>query len=106
MNKKVIVVAFVVAGSGIVNSWINKKPLTPVIMGAYIFVLMLAVMDAFGGELSTLAGAFSMLIMTYVLLVEFPWSTILKFVQGQPAQTATNAQKVTQQGQTFTPKAP
>jgi len=89
MNRKVIVAVFVVAASGVVNSWVNKKPITPVIMGAYIFLLMLAVMDTFGGQLSVLSGAFAMLAMTYVLLVEFPWQTIISTLQGKPATTGT-----------------
>lgn len=65
------------------NAWTNQKPITPVIIGSYIFILIMSIMDMFGGGLSDLASALSMLAVTYVLLTEFPWSTILKFVQGK-----------------------
>jgi hypothetical protein len=82
MNKKIIIATVVIAGSGVLNAWQNKKPITPVIMGAYIFVFVLAIMDMFGGQLSTLAGAFAMLAVVYVLLTEFPWTQIQNAISG------------------------
>lgn len=78
MNKKIIVATLVIAGSGVVNAWIKKQPITKVILGSYIFVLVLSVIDMFGGPLSQLATALAMLAVTYVLVSEFPWSTVLK----------------------------
>ena len=85
MNRSIIVAAFVIAGSGVVNAWSNQKPITPIIIGTYVFILIMAVMDMFGGGLADLASALSMLAVTYVLLTEFPWSKIISFVGGKKA---------------------
>lgn len=87
MNKKIIVAAVVITGSGVVNAWQAQKPITPVILGGYIFILILAVLDMFGGPVSDLASALAMLAATYVLLTEFPWSKIIGLVK---PETATN----------------
>ncbi|SRR6266702_6743729 len=76
MNKKIIIATVVIASSGVLNAWQNNKPITPVIMGAYIFVFILAILDMFGPPLSTLAGALAMLAVVYVLLNEFPWGKL------------------------------
>ena len=83
MNHKIIIAAVVIAGAGVVNAWTNKKPLTPVILGAYILVIVLSLMDMFGGGLSTLAGAIAMLAVTYVVLTEVPWNQFISIVQGK-----------------------
>ena len=83
MNKKIIVAVVVIGGSGVVNSIVNHKPLTPVLLGSYILLLVLAIADMFGGAFSDIAGAIAMLAMVYVLLTEFPWKTILQTVQGK-----------------------
>lgn len=85
MNKKIVIATVVIAGSGVVNSWTNKKAITPVIIGAYVFMLVMAVLDMFGGPISNLADALAMLAVTYVLLTVFPWSQIIGLVQGKKA---------------------
>lgn len=82
MNKAVVASTAILMGSGIVNSWVNKKPITRVVVGGYVFMLMLSVGDMFGGQLSQLMSALALLATTYVLLVEFPWSTVIATVQG------------------------
>lgn len=83
MNRSIIIAAFVIGGSGVANSLIAKKPITPVIMGSYIFVLLTAILDMFGGSMAALASALSMLAVTYVLLTEVPWNQIIAFAQGK-----------------------
>lgn len=51
-------------------------------MGGYIFTLVLALLDMFGGEMSIFAGALAMLAMLYVLLTEFPWATLIQAARG------------------------
>ncbi len=77
MNRKIIITTFVIAAVGVANAWGNKKPITRVIMGAYIFCLILAILDVFGGPMSTLAGGIAMIALTYIVLHEIPWNTIL-----------------------------
>lgn len=83
MNRKIIVATFIIAGSGIANAWTKNKPITGVIVGSYIFILMLSIMDMFGGPFAQLSGALAMLAVTYVLLTQVPWNTIIKTVTGK-----------------------
>ncbi len=83
MNTKVVVSVFVVASSGVFKAMINHAPVTPIILGSYIFLLVLAVMDVFGGQMSTLAGALALIAATFVLLTEFPWTQLVGIVQGK-----------------------
>lgn len=83
MNKKIIIAAFVITGSGVINAWSHNKPVTPVILGSYIFVLLLSIADMFGGPLADISSALAMLAVVYVLLTEFPWQQILKTAQGK-----------------------
>jgi hypothetical protein len=85
MNKKVVVATVVIAGSGVVNAFMHKKAITPVIIGAYVFMLVLSIVDMFGGPIASLADGLAMLAVVYVLLSVFPWSTILSVVQGKKA---------------------
>lgn len=87
MNKKIIVAAFVIVGSGVVNGFMQKKAITPIILGGYIFVLVLALIDMFGPPLSTLASALAMLAVVMILLTEVPWNTILGALQGKRSGT-------------------
>jgi hypothetical protein len=61
----------------------NNKPITRVIIGGYVFMLMLSVGDMFGGDIGKLMSALALLAATYVLLVEFPWTAIINLLQGK-----------------------
>lgn len=87
MNKKVIAAVFVIAASGVYKSAVAQKPITPVVMGAYIFLLVLSIMDMFGGAMSQLAGGLAMLAAVGTLLYDFPWTTISNVVTGKPTAT-------------------
>src|SRR5260221_14372608 len=78
MNKKIVIAVLVIGGSGVIKAWNTGKPVTPIIMGSYVFMLMLSIADMFGGELSKLSGALAMLAMTYVLLEQdsFLWDVV------------------------------
>jgi hypothetical protein len=85
MNTKVITAVVVIAGAGVVSAWMAKKPISGVLIGSYILLLVLSLMDMFGGKLSQLASALAMLAVVYVLLTEIPWQTIIKVAQGKAA---------------------
>lgn len=82
MNKKILASGIVITFTGVVVSWQQNKPITRIIMGGYIFTLVLALLDMFGGEMSIFAGALAMLAMLYVLLTEFPWATLIQAARG------------------------
>lgn len=89
MNKKVIVAAFVIVGSGVVNSFMAHHAITPVILGGYIFVLVLALLDMFGPPLSTIAGGLAMVAVVFVILNTFPWQQVLGALHGGTNKAAT-----------------
>ena len=78
MNKQIVISVLIIGGSGVYAALSTKKPLTKVILGSYILLLVLSLLDAFGGEFSVFAGALSMLAATYVLLTEFPWQSLVQ----------------------------
>lgn len=82
VNKQIVIAGVVIAASGVFNAWMNKKPITPVIIGAYIIVFLLALMDMFGGDISKLASMLAMLAMTSILLMEFPWDKLFGAIGG------------------------
>lgn len=79
MNKHIIAATLIIGGSGVIRAWQTKKPLTPVILGSYVFMLVLSIADLFGGEVSRLAGAIAMLAMIAVILNT--WIPILDLIQ-------------------------
>jgi hypothetical protein len=83
MNTKIVAAVVVIAGAGITTAYLNKKPITTVVIGSYILLLILSLMDMFGGKLSDLASAFAMLAVVYVLLTEVPWQQIINLAQGK-----------------------
>jgi hypothetical protein len=82
VNRKIIVAVVVISGAGIVNAWTAKKHITPVIIGSYVFLLVLALADTLGGSMSQFAGAMAMIAMVYVLLTEVDWKQIIAFAHG------------------------
>jgi hypothetical protein len=85
VNNKIIIAAVVVGGSGVLNHLLTNQPITKVVIGSYIFLLVLALVDMFGGPFSQLSGALAMLATVYVLLTEFPWTQIIALAQGKAA---------------------
>jgi hypothetical protein len=77
MNKHIIAATLVIGGSGIIKAWQSQppKPITPIIIGSYVFMLVLSILDLFGGQVSTLAGALAMVAMVAVILNT--WTPIL-----------------------------
>jgi hypothetical protein len=84
MNKPIVAATLLIGGSGVVNAWLSHKPVTPVIIGSYVFMLILSLADLFGGEISRLMSALALLAAGYVVLTEIPWTTILGLVKGKP----------------------
>jgi len=78
INRKIIFAGFLLICGGIVRSVNAKKKLTPVLVGGYIFVLLLSILDAFGGYFSEISGALALLACVVVILSPdiFPWNTI------------------------------
>ena len=84
MNKHIIAATLVIGGSGVIKAWQSNQPITPVIIGSYVFMLVLSILDLFGGQVSTLAGALAMVAMIGVILNTWTplLSTITSAVKG------------------------
>jgi TM2 domain-containing membrane protein YozV len=93
MNQKIIIAAAVITGTGILNAFLAAKPVTGIIIGGYILLLVLAIMDSFGGPFSALSGAIAMVAVVYVLFgydpqtkqTVFPWQKLIDLAQGKKA---------------------
>lgn len=83
MDRKIVAATAVIVASGVVNAWTSKKPITPVILGGYVFMLVLSLLEMFGGDTAKLADALAMLAVTYVVIAEIPWTTIISTIQGK-----------------------
>lgn len=95
LNRKIIIAAIVIAGSGIANSIIAGKPITPVIIGSYVFVFVLAIADMFGGGLSAISGGLAMVAVVYVLINEFPWQKLIDLATGKTTATTSTSTNTT-----------
>jgi hypothetical protein len=70
MNRAVVTAGFVVVSFGVVRVITTKQPITPVIVGGYVFTVALAIGDAVGGPLSEIASALAVLAIVYILISE------------------------------------
>lgn len=85
LNKPIVVSALIIGGSATVQAIAAGKPITRILIGSYIFVLVLAVLDLFGGTISQLASALALIAAISVVLTQFPWDKILSLVKSPGA---------------------
>jgi len=80
MNKSIVISVVVITLGGVIRVWTGTgtpgTSLTRVFIGANILLLVLAVVDFFGGPLSTIAGALAFLAAVVVLLNDIPWGLL------------------------------
>lgn len=75
MNKAIIASVLFVGATGLIQRAEAGKTLTPVLMGAYIMLLLLSIGDMFGGQLSKLMSALA--IVTALGVFFSDWLPIL-----------------------------
>lgn len=82
INKHIIVAGVVIGLSGAYTAYAAKRPITPVLLGDFIFMGLLSLLDLFGGGLSTLASAIAMIAVVVALVGTvtrkpiFPWQLL------------------------------
>lgn len=76
INGHIIAAAVIIGGAGLLNAYTSGKPVYRVLVGAGIWLVLMAILDTFGGDFSTLASALAMLAVVYVLLNVFPWHVL------------------------------
>lgn len=72
VNGRIIVAVVVIASVGSLRAFLTGRPITRVLVGAVLVVILLSIMDLFGGPFSQLAGDLAMLAMIATLLLELP----------------------------------
>lgn len=82
VNRKIVMSGFLIVGTGIINAAQGKSDYTTVLVGGYVFMLVMSVMDMFGGNLSRLAGILAILAALWVVINEFPWDVIINLIKG------------------------
>lgn len=88
-NAQAVAAAGGTAGS-VTGAITGGTPVTPIIMGAYVVLLVLAVVDLFGPQAARIAGGLAMLALVYTILTQFPWTAIAAGLAG-PVAAGQNA---------------
>jgi hypothetical protein len=72
VNRSVVASTLVIMAVGIAHAWTATPPqgITSVVLGGYVLMLILSVVDLFGGGLSQLASGLALLALVFALLVE------------------------------------
>lgn len=96
VNKPVIVAVIGISAISIVRLWAipklatastaNTKPVTPILMGAYVVLVVAALLDLFGGQLSIIVGRICLLALLTVILTQFPWSVVTQWLGSAQAK--------------------
>lgn len=81
MNTKIIVSSVVIVSSGVLKAIEQHKAISPVVEAGYIFMLLLSLLDVFGGKVAQLASALALLAMVSVLINQFPLQLLTQFLQ-------------------------
>lgn len=91
MNSSRLILASVagIAAVSIFNAVQKKQGITRIVAGAYILLLLLSLLDLFGGAWAQIAGGIAMLALVTVVLTQIPWASLTLFTKGSTATTAT-----------------
>jgi hypothetical protein len=83
VNRQVVISGFVIIGTGIIRAAQGKTDYTTVLVGGYVFLLVMSILDLFGGNLSRLASILALLAALYVVIDKFPWDIVINLIQGK-----------------------
>src|SRR5215472_7484085 len=72
INKQIIMTTLVIMGVGILRAWTSNPPqgITTIVLGGYVLMVVLSIVDLFGGPLASLTRIIAMLALVSVLLIE------------------------------------
>lgn len=70
INKKIVVSGMVIMAAGIWKAWTSKppKPISRIILGGYVLMILLAIVDTFGGQAANITGNIALVAMATMLL--------------------------------------
>lgn len=80
INRTILFSALIIGISGVVQSFLRTGKFARQLIGAYVFLLLLSLVDLIGGGASQLASALAILAVIYVLLTQFPWTQLASAV--------------------------
>lgn len=81
INRTVLFSALFIGLVSGVQVFINHGKIARVLIGTYVFLLLLALVDLIGGGASQIASALAILAALYVGLTQFPWQQLLQAVK-------------------------
>jgi hypothetical protein len=72
VNKRIIASTLVIMALGIVHAWTANPPqgITKVVLGGYVLMLILSILDLFGGGAAQAASALALLVLVLAILAE------------------------------------
>lgn len=76
INRTIIFSALIIGISGVLQSFLRTGHFSRALIGSYVFLLLLSLVDLVGGAASQFASALAILAALYVVLTQFPWSQL------------------------------
>lgn len=91
-DRLILLSGGVIISFGFLKGVITKQPLTPILEGGIVVILLLSLLDSFGSDdMSKFASAMAVLAMIAVLYQDLP--PIVSMFSQQPQHTAGNLQE-------------
>ena len=72
-EKQIILAGFIIVGLGAARSFTDNKPVTPVLEGSLVAILLLSLLAAFGEQQAKLAGAMALLVALSSIFINVPY---------------------------------
>lgn len=80
MNRTILFAALFIGLVGASQAVLNHGKLSRVLIGTYVLLLLLALVDAMGGAARQLASAIAILAALYAGLTQAPWQQLMAAV--------------------------
>jgi hypothetical protein len=77
MNRMIVASAAGITAIGVGTAWLQKKPITKIVLGGYLTALGLSILDMFGGGFSQLAGGIALVALVTVFLTSADWVALV-----------------------------
>lgn len=80
MNKTVVGGVVFIGAAAVTSRILQHKQITPVIVGSFVLMLMLSILEFFGGAGNTLASALVSVAVLVTIVDVLPWQAILQAI--------------------------
>lgn len=91
VNHKIVVAVFGVGAIAMFNSVVFNRspagqntgqPISKILLGTYVLLLLLGLLDIIGGVVSQIAGGIALLALLTMALTQIPWGALGTLAQG------------------------